>query len=55
MHLKQQIFLRVAGLLTLVILGIGTAFTLYSLQRNREMTRGSGRPGQRSLPRRWDT
>ncbi len=40
MHLKQQIFLRVAGLLTLVILGLGTAFTLYSLQRNREMTKG---------------
>lgn len=40
MHLKQQIFLRVAGLLMLTILGISMAFSLYSVQRNREMTKG---------------
>jgi len=40
MHLKQQIFLRVAGLLVAVILGISVAFSIYSVQRNREMTKG---------------
>jgi len=39
MHLKQQIFLRVTGLLTLMIIGISVVFSLYSVQRHREMTK----------------
>lgn len=39
MQLKQQIFLRVAGLLTMMIVGITLAYSFYTIQRNRQMTK----------------
>jgi len=49
MHLRQQIFVRVAGLLILMILGISVAYSVYSVQRHREMTKGLWKTRSRVL------